>query len=254
MMRWISSLSACLLLLSPCLQASDRDDIFSEANRLYEVEEFEQARDLYRELTEENLSQEVYFNLGNTLFRLGKLGEACLWYRRALLLDPGMAEATVNLRLLHRKLGFLRFKPTGIERFVGSLTGSTWNLIMVLGLWLFALGLAALLILRPKQPLGGVFLALTISGGLVAVLAGTARHIHQETLNPSTLGIIVQNDVVAIDGPFPDGNAVIALPPGSEVRVKATRDEWVFVHLPGENAGWIPKESVEPFWPYPAMP
>lgn len=253
-MRWTIITTLCLAVFGLPLHANDRDDRFAEANRLYEVEEFEQARDLYRELAAENLSQEVFFNLGNTQFRLGKLGEACLWYRRALFLDPGMAEATVNLRLLHRKLGFLRFKPSGIDRFVSSLTGSTWSLIIVLGLWLFALGLAALLILRPKQPLGGVVLALTISGSLIAILAGVANYIHQDRLNPSSLGIVVQNDVVAIDGPFPDGNAVITLPPGSEVRVKATRDEWVFVHLPGENAGWVQKESVQPFWPYDAQP
>ncbi|MEM1297427.1 MAG: tetratricopeptide repeat protein [Verrucomicrobiota bacterium] len=253
-MRWPLITTVCFAILANGVFANDRDTRFAEANRLYEVEEFEQARDLYRELATEHLSQEVFFNLGNTLFRLGKLGEACLWYRRALFLEPGMAEATVNLRLLHRKLGFLRFKPTGIDRFVSSLTGSTWSLIIVLGLWLFALGLAALLILRPKQPLGGIVLALTISGGLIAILAGSANYLHQERLNPSSLGIVVQNDVVAIDGPFPDGNAVITLPPGSEVRMKAKRDEWIFVHLPGENAGWVEKESVQPFWPYSAKP
>ncbi len=236
------------------LFGASRDDQFAEANRLYEAQEFEQARDLYRELAKDNLSREVFFNLGNSLFQLGKLGEASLWYRRAAFLDPGMVEATANLRLLHRKLGFLRFKPTGLHRFVGALPGSTWGLITVLGGWLFALGLATILILRPKQPLGGIILALTISGSLVAILAGIAGSIHRDQLDPSSLGIVITNDVVALDGPFPDGNAVIALPPGTEVKVRADRDKWVFVHLPGESAGWVEKAAIETLWPYGTRP
>ncbi len=245
---------AVFFALAASSQANERDERYAEANRLYEIEEFEQARDLYREIAEDNLSREVFFNLGNTLFRLGKLGEACLWYRRAVFLDPGMVEADVNLRLLQRKLGFLRFKPSGVHRVVATLPGSTWGLITVLGCWLFALGLAALLILRPKQPLGGVVLALTICGSLVALLAGAAGYIYGKHLDPSSLGIVVSDDAVALSGPFPDGKPVIALPPGTEIRVRADRNDWLFVHVPGESAGWVAKTAIEPLWPYPAVP
>ena len=43
-------------------------------------------------------------NLGNAAFRQRRLGEAVLWYRRALWLDPGHADARHNLEFARQFL------------------------------------------------------------------------------------------------------------------------------------------------------
>ena len=237
-------------------QSPDRDELFRQANELYELQEFEKARDIYRQLAENNLSSNVFFNLGNTDFRLGKLGEASLWFRRAAYLDPGMTEARQNLRLLQRELKSFRFKQSGIERVIGFWPARGWVYLAFTGAWLFAIGLAVLWVLRPRQSSGGLVLALTVCGLIIAVLGTTANVLHSRYLDPSKLAIVTADGVVALSGPYPDAKEVIALPPGTEVRIRSDRDQWMRVQVPvsTDTVGWVERSKIEPLWPYPGRP
>ena len=227
---------------------------FAEANALYEAEEFEKAREGYLSILDSAISKEVLFNLGNANFRLGKLGEACLAYRRAELIDPAMAEATQNLRLLQRKLGFLEFDDTGMEKAVGLLSASQWITLICAGIWMILLGVICIIVYRPRQPWNGILLTTAICGGLVTVLATVGGYIHRGSLDPANLFIVTRNDVAAVTGPFPGAKAVIGLPPGTEVKVVAERGPWRFVHIPGARAGWVDTGAVERLWPYRMAP
>ncbi|MEM7010918.1 MAG: tetratricopeptide repeat protein [Verrucomicrobiota bacterium] len=239
----------------PPAQASlDRNTAFDQANQLYDAEEFEKARSLYYQLAEKQLSKQVCFNLANTEFRLGRLGHASLWYRRALVMDPGMLESKANMRLLKRKLNFLEFRYSGVGQFVGWLTGSQWRLIFVIGLWQTLLGTAVLVVLRPRRPWFGIVLALTICGPLIATFGGVGGGINHTQRDIGSLGVVTGSDITAVTGPYPDAPNVIALPPGSEVRIKRKSADWYFLYIPGETAGWAPVTAIEPLWPYEAQP
>lgn len=261
--RHLSFVIAAALCLTAVLDAqqaaapaTDRNAVYEHANQLYEQQEYEKARTLYKAIAAENLSREVCFNLANAEFRLGKFGHACLWYQRALILDPGMVESEANLRLLERKLGYLKYRHDGILKVVGWLKGSQWTSIKVAGIWMFLLGVAVLLVLRPRQPWGGIVLALTICGPLIAILGGIGDYIHSNRLDLKNLGIVVENQVTALNGPFPDAASVIVLPAGTEVRIEADRGNWYFLYIPTQEgiAGWTPKSAVEPLWPYDVRP
>lgn len=253
--------SLVVLLLTVCFSLSahavevDRNAQFDQANQHYEAEEYEKALKIYQDLSESALAKEVFYNLGNTQFRMGKLGAASLAYRRAVLLDPGMIEAKQNLTLLNRKLGSLQFEITGIEKYVSNLRTSTWKIIALLGVWALIIGVSALLILKPRQPWNGVVLALTICGPIIAILASISVYFMQRgNLDPSQLAIVVGDEVLALSGPFPDAQGVTAIPPGSEVRIRADREKWFFVYIPGESAGWVKNEDIAPLWPYEVQP
>jgi len=55
--------------------------------------------------TEEPRKHLVFFNLGSLLQNLGDLGGAQGAYQQCLLLQPGFAQAAINLGLVHEKLG-----------------------------------------------------------------------------------------------------------------------------------------------------
>ncbi|RFC47341.1 MAG: Tetratricopeptide (TPR) repeat [Verrucomicrobia bacterium] len=254
-MRPLAAFAAFALLLLPReLSAAPLEQSFARGNALYEAEEFEKAREAYLEILQSAISKEVLFNLGNANFRLGKLGEACLAYRRAELLDPRMAEASQNLRLLQRKLGFLEFTDSGMERAAGRLSISQWISLTCAGVWLLLLGGVPLVLYRPRHPWSGILLAATICGVLLAGLASAGGAIHRGSLDPANLFIVTANNAVATTGPFPGAKTVIGLPPGSEVKVVAERGPWRFVHIPGTRAGWIDQAALERLWPYRFAP
>ena len=233
----------------------DRDALFVEANRLYQQEEFEQARYTYLELAEANLSPEVFYNLASCYFRLNKLGRASLWYRRALQLDPLMVEASQNLRLLKRKLSYVSFQRSELDRMLATLPQNAWTMIAICGGWIFVLAMTTLLIFRFRQPLSGLLVGLTICGIIVAILGGTASYLHRASLNPNSLAIVVSEEVVAVTGPFPGAQAIVSLPEGTELRIRANRESWVRVQIPGNDlAGWVKSDEIEPLWPFDAKP
>ncbi len=253
-MRHIFALFLLLLVCAQSLAAASPGEAYATANALYEAEEFEKAREAYQGILTRAVSKEVFFNLGNANFRLGKLGEACLAYRRAELLDPRMAEASQNLRLLQRKLGFLQFTSSGMGRAAGRLSASQWVSLICAGVWLILLGGITMVLYRPRHPWSGVLLATTICGVLIAGLASVGSYIHRDSRDPANLFIVTGNNVVATTGPFPGAKDIIGLPPGTEVKVVAERGDWRFVHIPGTRAGWIQQDGVERLWPYRFAP
>ena len=58
-----------------------------DADSAYVRGDFAQAVELYEQLLTEGESAEVYYNLGNSYFKLDNMGKSILNYERALLLD-----------------------------------------------------------------------------------------------------------------------------------------------------------------------
>ena len=79
-------------LLTLCLigSAYAQDTALKEAEVAYTKEDYAKAIELYEGILKSNgESAAVYYNLGNTYYKAGKIAPAILNYERCLLLDPG---------------------------------------------------------------------------------------------------------------------------------------------------------------------
>ncbi len=100
MKRYIIILACTLLTMainasSPALRADSA----------YTAEQYADALSLYRQAAqEEGTSSDLYYNIGNTLYRQGKIAEAIIAYERALKLDPTNSDARANLEFLNSKI------------------------------------------------------------------------------------------------------------------------------------------------------
>ncbi len=75
-------------------------EFYQEGNRLYQEGDFEEALASYLRLVEAGFeSGEVYYNIGNTYFKLADLARSILYYERARRLLPGDADVQANLDL-----------------------------------------------------------------------------------------------------------------------------------------------------------
>ena len=61
----------------------------AEGDSAYMRNDFAAAIEIYEALLQNAEAPEVYYNLGNSCFKEGRLGESILYYRRALRLAPG---------------------------------------------------------------------------------------------------------------------------------------------------------------------
>ncbi len=76
-----------------------------KADSAYNNEDYILAAQLYQQaIDSEGLSSELYYNLGNSYFRQGKLGKAIINYERALKIDPSNSDAETNLNFVKTRI------------------------------------------------------------------------------------------------------------------------------------------------------
>lgn len=99
---------AALAALLLCLQlpAAAQDDAASrwdKAGEAFAAGLWQEALDGYKALENEELqSADLYYNIGNTYFKLGDNAHAILYYERALKLDPSHDDAAHNLSIVRQ--------------------------------------------------------------------------------------------------------------------------------------------------------
>lgn len=96
---------ATLALLILTLPVSFAATAVQQADSAYNKKNFQDALYYYQAAAEKDgVSSDLYYNMGNTYYRLGDLGHAVLNYRRALALDPSNEEARLNLEFVRTKI------------------------------------------------------------------------------------------------------------------------------------------------------
>jgi tetratricopeptide (TPR) repeat protein len=225
--------------------------LYNEANEFYRRGEFEGARQKYLEVAASGVrNSRLFYNLGNASFKSGRLGEAILWYERALRVNPRDADIRANLRFVNlvkkdrdpapaenvvwRFLLALYLFPTPDELCVVFCLVSL--LVFVLAVWRLRL--------RAKAP--ALWLALFISCSGLTVLAGSwgGWRIHrQETMVEA---IVVVEQATARSGPDARQTTVLIVHEGTKVRVERQEREWRLVRLANGLGGWLPATSIVP--------
>jgi tetratricopeptide (TPR) repeat protein len=144
-MKRITGLLLALLLSCGALWArEDARELFTRANQAYEAGQYDGAVALYDSLVALGYgSLELWFNKGNSHYRLGETGPAILCWRRAEALAPFDRDVQKNLeiagRLLEDDLGESVRLPlwNWIDRLLEAIPRdlSALALLAVLALW-----------------------------------------------------------------------------------------------------------------------
>lgn len=242
---------ATLLLAATQASAGPAED-FSAANSAYSEGKFDSAYAAYQELLGDgHLNTTLLYNLGNTCYRLGRPGEAALWYERALTLDPAHPEARQNLRFLKRAAGLLQFEETEAHTLANRFRRDTLVRTTAAAAWLAALGLAAALTLQLGKPLKTTLWISSPILALVAIAAaGGLFFKHQRRTELAARAVVTATELKASTAPARAAGTVIDLPPGSQVAQVSERGEWQYIEIPGKLRGWVPSDAIAPLWPY----
>ena len=226
------------------------EERFEAANRAYEEGDFSGAELEYRAILEYGLrAPEVYYNLGNAVFRQGRLGQAILNYERALRLAPADEDVLFNLEYARERLvdreeatrHWIADAYAGWIRLVGP-DRDAWLL-----LWIYLPAMAAVcawiavrdLRLRRLARFTGLVLLVFLvpAGGLLLV---------RVSIESSDRGAIVMDEKVeGRSGPDEGHATLFTIHEGLKVQVRNESGEWVQVLLPNGLNGWLPRSSVE---------
>jgi len=216
---------------------------FDKANTLYEAGKYDEAKQAYGQLAKSGpLSANLFYNLGNTEWKLGNGGEAVADYERALALEPSHPQARANLDFVREQTGAKIATQEWWERALGYLDANTASMLLALCGWaaLFCLAVILLRLLRPAGRTGPV-----VTLGICLLTAGYAGGCLWEANGQATKAIVIARSTQARVAPADVAPIADTLPAGSEVLAPEVRGPWTYCTLPDGTRAWVPTDALD---------
>jgi len=239
-----------LFLFVSSLFPQGTEELFSSANKFYQQKEYNKALHLYTELINEGYEGvSLFYNTGNTYYRLGKTGYAILYYEKALRLSPGDEDIQHNLSLAYARTtdklsefpSFFIFKIWEDLLGLFSLTG--WVYVTYILYILLILATAGYLML--KDPLRQKY---SFLGGLVIAaifIFSTAILIVKLNSEVSTKkGVVVEQASSVKLSPDEGSNDAFVVHEGLKIKLEDRVGEWYKIRLEDGKTGWIQEEDI----------
>lgn len=227
-------------------------EFYQEGNRLYQEGDFEGALASYLRLVEAGFeSGEVYYNIGNTYFKLGDVAPSILYYERARRLLPGDEDVQANLDLA-RSLTVDEIEPrprfwlfSAVEWWVGLLP-STLLIAVVAASYLVGTGVALLLILKRGAQVAVWGRRIASASGVVFFMFGLNLAVREFELGQAQEAVVLQPQVDVLSAPLDDETLTIfTVHEGTKVRIDRLSEEWAEVVLEDGRVGWVPVGVLE---------
>jgi tetratricopeptide (TPR) repeat protein len=241
----MKALTCCIAFLAFWAGSSSAqpDPDFTKANQEYAQGHFKEAISGYEALIRAGqLSATLFYDLGNSYFRIGDFGRAILNYERALALERHHPEATANLQIARDEARALELQQSWPERYLRFAGVNQYSIAAAIAFWLAAFAIVMLIFARRRS---ATLIATSIFCLLMSAAASFAVYTLEGGTNGSALAIVTGKNVQARLATADTANSVLALPPGSEVKVLSTRGDWIYAALPNNLRGWIPAKDAE---------
>lgn len=240
-----------LCLSSGILHSGTAESLFLEGNSFYENGEYDKAETVYKKILPYGIENAlVYYNLGNACFKQNKIGEAILYYEKALKISPNDKDVRDNLAyansLTYDKIENVEDTPPiklikKLHHFF-SLNG---QLVIILVLfYLLSFSVVSFYLRRRKgkeSDFSGIILSL-ITFLIFLLIVSAAIKIHQ--LEFSHDGVVLIEKVDVLSGPGETNAILFPMHEGLKVRIREEREEWYQISLPNGLNGWVKKDSV----------
>jgi len=221
---------------------------FEKANALYEHQAYDSAAYYYEKIVSTGMtSAAVFYNLGNTCFRLHKVGPAMLYLQKAHKLSPSDNDIKANSTFVQSMLADR--VPTSPQSFLElvfkrlhtmfSLSAQLW--IAGFGLLLLSLLFSAALFAPFYMRLWIIYIASFIV--LVTGALGISAAIKIYTNQTVHYAVVLSPTIEALNQP--NGPTVLfTVHEGTTLQVRQQVGDWSLVSLPTGTAGWVTTSSL----------
>jgi tetratricopeptide (TPR) repeat protein len=223
-------------------------EIYNNANDLFTKKEYHEALALYQELVSRGVQNPLlYYNLGNTYFKIGNMGNAVLFLERARRLKPFDRDIRANLNYVRSQLED-KIRPLydeGILKFLRKLSSySNIKTIVYVEIFLFSILIILLLsfLFLPQSRIRLKKSIILVGVLYLVVLTGMIAQFTYERKFPQ--GIILQKNVDVKSSPLMESETLFSLHEGTKFRLIENRGEWVRFSIQDGRQGWMMQDGV----------
>lgn len=235
----------CFLVLG------QNERIFDQATAAYNAGEYEKASEDYLKILKNGQhSAELYFNLGNTYYKLNQIAPSIYYYEKALLLKPGDAEIKNNLAYAQNMTldAIDQIPDTGMAKIkksiIGILSFEKWARTAVIFMVLFVLLYIAFYYFQytSRKRIAFVSGIISLFISLIAVLFAFLQY---NDFHNEQQAIVFSNEAAILSEPNDRSQQVFTLHEGAKVNVLDSLNDYQKIRLADGKTGWISKESLK---------
>ncbi|HOI26719.1 MAG TPA: tetratricopeptide repeat protein [Paludibacteraceae bacterium] len=224
----------------------------TKANAAYGAEKFEDAVNMYEDILRAGSeSPAVYYNLGNSYYKLGKIAPAILNFERVLLLNSNDQDAQYNLEMAKAQTVD---KIEKVDRFfllriVESMelwfTSNGWAYISIIS-FILMLVCTGLFVFSSVASLKKVAF---FSGIVLFLFCFVSMYFSAESKSKFTsheYAIIFAPSVTVKSSPDNSGKDIFLLHEGTKVKITSDfGNKWLEIQLEDGTTGWVLKTAAE---------
>ncbi len=227
------------------------DSLFHAANQEYKAKDYFEAINSYNIIEESGYkSSELFYNMGNSYFKVGDYAKAILYYERAKLLDQ--TDEDIDFNLVKSKTYIVDkveiipefFLKSWIRGFFRILSSNQWAIISMV---MFIVGLGAFLIyflIRSKQGKKiSFFIGLVIFLFFVFTLFASIQT--KSYIENSNAAIVLEQMVRVKSSPDNESPDLFIIHEGTKVFLIRQVDLWSEIRLSDGKQGWMLSEGFE---------
>jgi len=237
--------------LVSCFSIAQNEQLFEQANTLYNEGKYQEAINNYLKISESGEhSASLYFNLGNSYYKLNQIAPSIYYYEKALLLAPGDTDIKNNLLYAQNmtvdaidalpQTGFSRI----FQKIIGKLSYNSWGILSILFMVLFVTGFL-LYYFSVYQEKKRLFFIISMFCLLISLLSLSFSFSQYNYIQNQDPAIVFAKEIGVNAEPNNRSEEVFVLHEGTKVNVEDEMDDWKKITLADGKTGWLPASEIK---------
>lgn len=195
-------------------------------------------------------SGELYYNLGNSYFRMNDLANARLYYEKALLIEPGDRDTRHNIDYLSTKIEdkilvadtfFLNIWFRAVQNLFAS---NVWATIAVVFFLVLMASLATFFFSRSIVVKKAVFYA-GIVAAVIVIFANIFAFRQKDKIEDRDTAIVMVGSASVVSSPDINSKELFILHAGTKVYITKQDRNWLEIEIDNGSVGWIQRDKIE---------
>jgi len=225
------------------------DDLFKESNDLYTNGDYQNAVEGYLDILKSGFeSAELYFNIGNSFYKLNNIPESNYYYEKAKSISPNDDDILTNLSFAQNlRIDKIETLPvTDIQNLKLSildlLSEKGWSFMLIILIWMTCFAFI-LYIFSNDSKFKRSFFSISL---LFLILSSFTLFVNIEKKKNSEIkyAIIYDKEIEVWSEPNNISELKFLLHEGTKVKQIDVIEDWINIQLENGTIGWIQSSSL----------
>jgi len=247
----VKNLFYILMFLLSTIAIAQNETLFEQGNKLYNDGNYTEAIEKYHTILDNGKhSAELYFNLGNSYYKLNNIAPSIYYYEKALQLAPNDKDILNNIAYARNmtidvvdtvpEVGFSKF----VNKVAIMMSFDAWSKVAVGFVILFVILFLSYYFSYTSLKKRIAFVVSTASIVLASVSLAFAYHNYNLKKNDRPAIVFAKESQIKSE-PNLRSTEAFKLHEGTKVQILDTVNNWKKIKLADGKTGWIVKDDIK---------